>query len=170
MKIVSFLSLILLLTIGCSSNSDEKLFQEANDLMSEEKLSESLELFDQLINEYPESSLAPRSLMLVAGIYQSKKIASLSAEDAIKKADSIFRSVFDKYPESVEAPTGLFMSGFIQANELYDFTAATNSYNLFLEKYPQHELAASCKEELDNMGLSPDEILKKKIPDQVVNQ
>ena len=34
-------------------------------------------------------------------------------------------------------------------------------YNLFLEKYPSHPLAVSAKEELNNMGLTPEEILKQ---------
>jgi hypothetical protein len=34
---------------------------------------------------------------------------------------------------------------------------------LFIEKYPDHELAASAKEELENMGLTPEEILQKNL-------
>jgi hypothetical protein len=30
-----------------------------------------------------------------------------------------------------------------------------------LEKYPNHELAASAQSELDNLGLTPEEILQK---------
>ena len=32
-----------------------------------------------------------------------------------------------------------------------------------METFPDHELAASAKEELDNMGLTPEEILRKNI-------
>jgi TolA-binding protein len=69
--------------------------------------------------------------------------------------------VYEKYPDSEEAPKSLFMSGFILANDLMLYDKATSSYNLFLEKYPSHPLAVSAKEELDNMGLSPEEILKR---------
>jgi hypothetical protein len=31
-----------------------------------------------------------------------------------------------------------------------------------LQKYPNHELAGSAREELNNLGLSPEEILKRK--------
>jgi len=31
-----------------------------------------------------------------------------------------------------------------------------------LQKYPNHELANSAREELNNLGLTPDEILKRK--------
>jgi len=32
-----------------------------------------------------------------------------------------------------------------------------------METFPEHDLAASAKEELDNMGLTPEEILQKNI-------
>jgi hypothetical protein len=41
------------------------------------------------------------------------------------------------------------------------FDEATKSYKLFLEKYPNDPLAVSAKEELDNMGIPPEEILKR---------
>ena len=49
----------------------------------------------------------------------------------------------------------------LYADDLMKYDEATSSYNLFLEKYPSHPLAVSAKEELDNMGLSPEEILKR---------
>ncbi|MCW9065762.1 MAG: hypothetical protein OQJ78_05645, partial [Ignavibacteriaceae bacterium] len=65
------------------------------------------------------------------------------------------------YPSSEYAPSGLFMAGFISANELNNYEAATIIYQQFLKEYPNNELAASAQAELDNMGLSPEDILKK---------
>jgi hypothetical protein len=56
------------------------------------------------------------------------------------------------------------MSGFIEANNLHQFDEATKTYRIFLEKYPDHELAESAKQELNTMGQAPDEILKQKKP------
>ena len=53
------------------------------------------------------------------------------------------------------------MAGYILANDLQKYDDATKSYKLFIEKYPGHPLASSAKQELDNMGLSPEEILKR---------
>ncbi len=55
------------------------------------------------------------------------------------------------------------MVGFIQANEFRQFDDATKSYKLFLQKYPNHSLSKAAKDELDNMGLSADQILNNKI-------
>jgi len=54
------------------------------------------------------------------------------------------------------------MSAFILANELQKLDLAKESYNLFLQKYPSHELANSAREELNNLGIPAEEILKKK--------
>lgn len=94
-------------------------------------------------------------------------VKNLSDKDSYTKAADTFREVFDKYPNSEKAPTALFLSGFILANNLMNFESATSTYNLFLEKYPKHELAASARVELDNMGLSPDQILQKTVPKNI---
>jgi len=82
--------------------------------------------------------------------------------ESLQKAVGLFRSIFDKYPGDKLAPKALFMSGFIQANELKSYPEATSSFNLFLQKFPNNELATSAKEELDNMGLTPEQILQKR--------
>ena len=58
------------------------------------------------------------------------------------------------------------MAGFISANELNNFDEATSIYKQFLKEYPDNELAASAQAELDNMGLSPEEILQKKLANE----
>ena len=55
------------------------------------------------------------------------------------------------------------MSAFLYANEIGNLEFAREKYELFLEKYPEHEMAASAQPELDNLGISAEEILQKKI-------
>ena len=47
------------------------------------------------------------------------------------------------------------------ANVLKDLNNAKNKYQNFLKKFPNHELAPSVNFELDNMGLSIEELQKK---------
>ncbi|GIV45488.1 MAG: hypothetical protein KatS3mg036_0306 [Ignavibacterium sp.] len=54
------------------------------------------------------------------------------------------------------------MAGFICAENLKDYKRAEYYYKKFLKAYPDHELASSVKVELDNLGKSPEEILKEK--------
>ena len=53
------------------------------------------------------------------------------------------------------------MSGYIQANTLGKYNEATITYKKFLEIYPNSKFADDARSELDNMGLSPEEIIAK---------
>jgi len=159
-SIIAFLTLLLLL--GCSSKkSDKELFGEAKENLKEQKYPEAVMSFEELIKDYPDSKLAPESLSETASIYQNKQIKSLSEEENLEKAIELFKKIHEDYPESEYAPSGLFMAGFMYANDLHNYEAATEIYRQFLKEYPDNELTASAQAELDNMGLSPEEILSK---------
>jgi len=55
------------------------------------------------------------------------------------------------------------MAGFIYANELQNYKEAEILYKQFLNEYPDNELAPSARAELENLGLSPEEILEKNL-------
>ncbi len=166
MKLLSVFLLVGFVFISCSTKSDQDLFSDAAKFFEEDKIPESIAAYEKVVKDFPESELAPKALTQLAGMYHGKKVQTLSERESLQKADSLFYIIFEKYPTSEEAPLGLFMAGFIQANELGDYQRATSTYNSFLEKYPEHELAVSAKEELDNMGLSPEEILRKNLTQQ----
>ena len=157
--------LILLLVVGCSSKkTDKELFDEAQKNLKENKIPEAVTAFDKIATEYSESKLAPEALSQLAAIYQNKMDKSRSEKDNLEKAVSIFKRLHDEYPKSQYAPSGLFMAAFITANELNKYDEATSLYKQFLEEYPDNDLAASARAELDNMGKSPEEILHNSQP------
>jgi len=156
--------LILLLMAGCSpKKSDKELFDDAQKHLKEDKISEAVIAFEELVNDNPASKLVPEALSELAAIYQNKLVKSLSEKENLEKAVTIFKRIHAEYPKSEYAPSGLFMAGFINANELKNFDEATSIYKQFLQEYPDNELAASAQAELDNMGLSPEEILQNKL-------
>ncbi len=134
----------------------------AHESMMKKKISEAVSNYESVAKEFPESADAPEALFQAASLYQNKMVENIAEKETYQKASEIFRKIFDKYPNYKKAPMALFLSGFILANDLRNYEAATTTYNLFLQKYPDNELATSAKEELDNMGLTPDQILQKK--------
>ncbi len=160
--ILSFLFTSIIFLNGCSSNSAEDHMKTAQENIKQKNISEAVTNYESVVNEFPDSPQAPEALFQVATLYQNKMVKNVSDIDSYKKAEEMFRSVYNKYPQAKKAPMALFLSGFILANDLRNFKSATSTYTLFLEKYPEHELASSAKEELSNMGLSPDQILQKK--------
>lgn len=161
MKKYLLLVLITMFIISCSKTSDQEYFDQANKFVKENKINDAIKSFESLVSDYPESDIAPKALVQLAQLYQNQLVEKLKSSESFDKAEKYFVQVYEKYPDSEEAPKALFMSGFILANDLKKYDEATARYKLFLEKYPSHPLAVSAKEELDNMGLSPEEILKR---------
>ncbi|MCL5030604.1 MAG: tetratricopeptide repeat protein [Bacteroidetes bacterium] len=175
MKIRNFyipiIFLILVVFEGCSKKSDDYYMGQAKKSVEQKNIPAAVEAYQDLVTNYPNSQMAPQALFELATLYQNKMVkndnqsngqAELTDTQSLEKAISLFRSIFDKYPNSEYAPKALFMSGFIQSNDLKQFSDATATFNLFIQKYPNNELVSSAKEELNNMGLSPEDILQKK--------
>ena len=162
MKFIYVLFIASLVFWGCSKKSAEDYLKSADENLKNNNSTAAVTDYENFVKEYPEDEKAPEALTRLASIYQNKMIKNLSAKESLEKAAKIYKQVFEIYPNSKEAPTSLFMSAFIFANELQKYHAAEVTYQLFLQKYPNHELANSAREELNNLGLSPEEILKRK--------
>ena len=160
--IIAFLTLLLF--VSCSSKkSDKELFDEAQKNLKEDKIPEAVMAFEELVNDHSDSELTPEAISQLASLYQNKRIKSLSEKENLEKAITLFKKLHDEYPKSSYAPSGLFMAGFIYANELQNYKEAEALYKQFLSEYPENELAQSAQAELDNLGLSPEEILQKNL-------
>lgn len=158
---LGFLFFFLIL-IGCSNKSDKEYMKLADRNVNQNNISEAVKAYQTLAEEYPESDLAPEALYQLASLYQNNIVKGISKEQSLKKSVEIYDNIYKNYPKSMKAPMSLFMKGYILANELKDYDKASQAYNLFIEKYPHHELTISAKEELDHLGLTPDEILNEK--------
>lgn len=163
MKYLSLFLITIFLIIGCKGKSAEAYFSEAEAFVVQNNIADALAAYEKVVSDYPKSEYAPTALSKIASLYQNNLVPNITPIESNEKAVSYYRSIFEKFPEHEIAPVSLFMAGFILANELKKFDEATQTYNLFLKEFPDHELAASTREELEVMGLSPEEILKKKI-------
>ena len=162
MKSVIYLIVLTFVFIGCSKKSDQDYLKSAEENLKNNKVEEAVSEYENFVKDNPQSEKAPEALTKLASIYQNKMLKNLSAKESLEKSVKVYRQIFDDYPNSTQAPISLFMSAFILANELQKYHLAEVSYQLFLQKYPTHELANSAREELNNLGLSPEEILKRK--------
>ena len=160
MKTILLLIIFAFLIAGCGKKSDKSLMDNAQKSADQKNYQEAIKNYNDLIKDYPDSKLIPDALVNLASLYMSNSDSTLTEYQSYQKAADLFRKVYDKYPNSDKAPTALFMSGFVLANNLNKYDEATKTYRLFLEKYPNHPLAKSAREELNNMGISPDDILK----------
>ncbi|HEX2982698.1 MAG TPA: tetratricopeptide repeat protein [Ignavibacteriales bacterium] len=151
---------LALFLIGCQSKSDQDYFDSAVESWKEGKYEEAIASYNKLVEEYPDSKIAPSALFETGKLYQSRIIKALPPKQNSMKAVEAYTKIFKDYPNSEEAPKALFMVGYIQANELFQYEEARKTLHSFLEKYPQHELKFSAEIELENIGKSPEEIFR----------
>ena len=161
--VISFL--LLLSFYGCSTQNENDLMESAKKNVENEQYKEAINDYEKFIADYPHSKNLGIVNFELAKLYQGKFAEGLTKKESMEKAIEHYKVVYEDYPEMKEAPSSLFMTGFIQANELHKFDDAKETYNLFIKRYPDHELAASAQNELDNLGLSPEEILRKSAKD-----
>lgn len=160
---IYILGLFILIFTGCTKKTDNYYINEAAKALSDNNYKAAISAYDDLVNDYPTSPKAPFALFQTATFYQNKQVKEENLTDvqSFEKAVQRFKSLYDKYPNDKLASRALFMAGFIQANDLKQYPEARVTLNLFLQKYPNDELAFSVKEELNNMGLTPDEVIQR---------
>jgi outer membrane protein assembly factor BamD (BamD/ComL family) len=67
-----------------------------------------------------------------------------------------FKKVIEQYPNGKFTATSIFLIGFIANNYTKDLDEAKKYYQMFIEKYPDHEMIPSAKFELENLGRDVD--------------
>lgn len=153
----SFLLLLALIVItSCSRKSEEDLLKDANVAIEQKNFEPGVQSLQQLIDEYPKGAHAERAQLLIANLYQN------NIKD-FEKAVAAYDRFFQLFPGSKDAPNALFLKAFILNNELQQYDRAKIAYQSFLEKYPDHDLAASARFEMENLGKSPDDLLKTEV-------
>ncbi len=163
MKIRYFVLAIVVLFAGCSKESEKELFDKAQKNFKENKFAEAVKNYELLAENYPEGSLASSALYEAGRIYQGGLIKELQIQKSFEKAVDLYVQVFEKYPKSKEAAGSMFMAAYLQANELKQYDKAKINYEKFIRLFPDDEMVQAAKEELNNIGLTPEQILEKRI-------
>ncbi len=149
---IVWISVLSLLTIGCESKKTADEYYSAAEIERNAKnIKVSLESLEDLIKNYPEHDLAPQAQYLMGDIYMNDL---RDFDNAILS----YQKVVDNFLGSSKEAQAQFMVGYVYANYLNDIENATVYYKLFLEKYPEHELAPSVQFEMDNLGRDINEI------------
>ena len=159
-KIFALLFLSLIFIVGCSSKSDKEYFELAQKSMDAKEYSTALINFQKIVDEFPNGEHYQFALLQTGELNHGLVNKEISKKASLGLAIDAYQKYQEKFPKAEKAPQTLFMIGFIQANELGKLEEAKATYNKFLEIYPESDMAKSAKIEIQNMGLSPEEILK----------
>ena len=148
---------------ACSSNqkklSDEitaketALYADSTMVPDAAKAKEIIALYTRYATEYSDDTISAAYLFKAGDI--SSKI------NETHQAIQLFGLMIQKYPDHSNAPYALFLQGFIYENQLGDPMKARPYYEAFLKKYPDHPIAGDVSFSLENLGKSPEDLIRE---------
>ena len=153
---------------GCNffkSSSEEKTLAEVkkteSSLYGEDKnfkfdenaARDVIRSYEDFVKQYPESKNSPEMLLKSADLYRAMKDYQIAL--------GVYQRIEKEYSNYEKLPQVVFLEGFVYENELFKLEKAKERYEYFLSKYPDHELADDVKFSLQNLGKSPEEIIKE---------
>jgi len=77
------------------------------------------------------------------------------------KTIQMLETLRTKHADSERSADALFKIGFIYHNNLNDLTKAEDTYRKFINKYPEHHFRDDAEMEIANLGVSPEEIIRR---------
>jgi tetratricopeptide (TPR) repeat protein len=122
---------------------DEKGIQTANEL---------IQAYLEFAENYKDSPEAPDYLYKAADL-------SLNINQSKQSLD-LYNRIIYQYPDYRKAPECLFLMGYIYENYMQELGKAKEIYESFLAKYPNHDFADDAKASLENLGKSPEELIR----------
>ncbi len=109
--------------------------------------------YDKFVKNFPNDPKTPDYLFKSGEIYRSLK--------KFDKAIASYENICNNHKDFEKAPHSLFLMGFSYENDLKNTDKAKATYQKFLTQHPKHELAKDVKFSLDNLGRSPEDIIKE---------
>jgi tetratricopeptide (TPR) repeat protein len=160
-NLLLMLGLMIITSIACKPAKEknaEKIAAMEKELMSVSakidtaKAQLLIDAYISYVDTYKSDTVSPFYLFKAADISMNM----LKHQQALQLLDRVLKD-YNNFPKLADC---LFLKAFIYENQLRDFEKEKSTYHEFLQKYPEHELAASAKAAIDNMGIPIDILIK----------
>ena len=132
--------------------SEKKLYNDSLMELDITTADSIINLYSKFANQYADDSSSAEYLFRAAEICKSLNKGKLSI--------SYYERIENDYPQFSKMPICIFMQGFVYENLLKDFENAKYNYQRFIDKYPNHALVHDTKILIENLGKSPEELIK----------
>lgn len=153
---------VVLIMLSCGEKVSVKEVKELESKVLAEGAKPTKEEVIQLIDAYilfaeqnPDDVQSPdylfRALDIAVGVNAE------GPDKAIKIADVLI----EKYPDFEMTPMAMYLKGFVYENIVGDLHNAEMTYRQFVEKYPESPMVEDVKATIENLGLSPEELIRK---------
>ncbi|HPJ62299.1 hypothetical protein [Lentimicrobium sp.] len=118
-----------------------------------EKLASLLDAYTAFVDNHPADSMAP--------LYLYKAINLSMGVNNGAKAMQLTDRMLNEYPKDSRIPEAIFLKAYIYENQLSNLGLALKTYQDFLSRFPEHELADDAQAAIDNLGKSPEELIRE---------
>lgn len=134
------------------ADQEKQLFDSPDPGADTAKAGSMIKMYLSYISSYPADTNSPDYLF---------RAADLSAKTGdIHSAIQLYEKLVQEYPGNKRTPLAIFLQGFIYENQAKDPMRAKPYYEKFLAAYPDHAMAADVSFSLDNLGKTPEELIR----------
>jgi outer membrane protein assembly factor BamD (BamD/ComL family) len=170
MKINFWLLILITLIYSCTSNPSNKDIDKKNRLLVEIQQTEKKLYSDTVMNL--DIGAANNAIILYSRFATQNPDDTASAEYLFRAAEickalnkgrlalSYYERIENDYSTFPKKAVCIFMQGFVNENLLLDYDKAKYHYERFLKEYPNHALAKDTKVIIQNLGKTPEELIK----------
>lgn len=133
--------------------AEDELFSAEEGFVDKEKAMELVDMYVAYTDAYPEDSMS------VEYLFKSAEFCLNMGEG--QRAIELYDRVINEYPDFRKVPECLFLKGYVYENYLGDLESARAIYLRFIETYPDNEFADDAEVSIQNLGKSPEELIKE---------
>lgn len=155
--------LITLFIVSCKQNPDKmikqitglekELYAAGSPIPDKDKVKEMLDLYTKFADTYPKDTLSPVFL------FKASNLAMNTNQNDM--AVLLLDRIINDYSDYSKLPETYFLKAFIYDNNIKNINKAREAYTLFLQKFPKSDLANDASISLDNLGKTPEQIIKE---------
>ena len=160
MKKIIVLLLIAGFFVGCNSNDPAKRIEKLEkQVLATDKAIDPVVASD-LVSAYcdfadanPDDTMTPEYLFKAVDV-------SMNLNEP-QRTIYIIDKLVKEYPDYPRTQAALFIKAFIFETRYGNLDMAKKIYEQYLEMYPNGDFADDCKASIENLGLTPEELVKK---------
>ena len=134
-------------------NAEDTLFAAKEGFIDRTKALELVDMYVNYADTYPADSMA------VEYLFKGAEFCLNLGEG--ERAIALYDRVINEYPDFRKVPECLFLKGYVYENYLGDLEQAKAIYTEFIEKYPDNEFSDDAAISIQNLGKSPEELIKQ---------
>jgi len=151
---------LALFFVGCNNNNPAKKIEKlekqvfATDKAIEpEAASDLVSAYCEFADANPNDAMSPEYLFKAVDV-------SMNLNEP-QRTISIIDRLVKEYPEYPRTQAALFIKAFIFETRYNNLDMAKKLYEQYLELYPNGEFADDCRASIENLGFTPEELVKK---------